>query len=128
MALSYPETNATSRAVIGCAIEVHRHLGPGLLESIYEDCLAVELADAGLGIQRQPSIPVVYKGRTINGFYRPDILVNHEVIVEVKAVEKLLPVHESQVLTYLRVTGLHVGLLFNFHTDSLTASMRRLSL
>ena len=128
MALSYPETNATSRAVIGCAIEVHRHLGPGLLESIYEECLAVELADAGLSIQRQPPVPVVYKGRKVGGVYRPDILVNQEVIIEVKAVEKLLPVHQSQVLTYLRVTGLHVGLLFNFHTDSLTASMRRLSL
>lgn len=128
MALSYPETNSLSRQIIGCAIEVHRSLGPGLLESIYEECLFWEICDSGLAVSRQRSIPIVYKTHHLAAAYRPDLVVSDKIIVEVKAVEKVLPVHDAQVLTYLKLTGLHIGLLFNFNTTSLVAGMKRISL
>ena len=113
-----------SDRIIGCAIEVHRHLGPGLLESAYEAALAVELEDAGLRFQRQVAFPVVYKGRPI-GEYRLDLLVESKVIVEIKSVERLDPVFDAQVLTYLRVTGVRVGLLINFHSRLLKHGIKR---
>lgn len=105
--------------IIGAAIDVHRELGPGLLESIYEECLAVELADRGLLVVRQAPVPVVFKGRTLACGYRLDMLVNDAVILEIKCVERILAVHEAQLLTYLRLTRKKCGLILNFHTAQL---------
>lgn len=124
-AKSQRENDITER-VIGCAIEVHRSLGPGLLESAYEACLVHELIDQGLQIQRQLSLPVVYKGARIDAGYVIDLIVDGKVIVELKAVEKILPVHEAQVLTYLKLHGCNVGLLINFHVPVLRHGIKRL--
>lgn len=110
--------------ILGCAIEVHRELGPGLLESVYEAALCIELAAAGLRTQRQVELPVVYKGQLI-GQYRLDLIVEDQVVVEVKSVERLDPVFDAQVLTYLRVTGKHVGLLINFNSHLLKTGIKR---
>ena len=128
MSLSYPESTPVTRSVIGAAIEVHRHLGPGLLETAYEEVMNIELADRGLLIERQRAIPLIYKSRVIRAVYRPDMIVNEMVIVEIKAIEKTLPVHRSQVQTYLRVTGLHVGLLLNFNVPVMAHGITRISL
>ncbi len=109
-------------------MEVHRHLGPGLLESMYETCLCQELADQGVQFERQVALPVTYKARPIGATYRIDLLVAGKVIVEVKAVDKLLPVHEAQLLTYMRLASIPVGLLLNFQTAALRHGIRRLSL
>jgi GxxExxY protein len=118
------EINDLTEAIIGCAIEVHRQLGPGLLESIYESALCAELDVAGLKHQRQVCFPVVYKGRAL-GEYRLDILVEDAVLVEIKSVERFDPIFEAQVLTYLRVTGKKVGLLLNFNTRLLKDGIKR---
>ncbi len=110
--------------VIGCAIEVHRHLGPGLLESTYEAALGIELEETGLKYQRQVSFPAVYKGRTI-GEYRVDLIVEDAVVVEIKSVERHDPVFEAQVLTYLRITGKKIGLLINFNSRLLRDGIKR---
>src|SRR5579864_9131611 len=107
------DINELTESIIGCAIAVHRELGPGLLESTYESGLCVELEDSGLTHQRQVEFPVIYKGRTI-GEYRVDLIVEDAVVVEIKSVERFDPVFEAQVLTYLRVSGKKVGLLINF--------------
>ena len=112
--------------IIGACIEVHRHLGPGLLESAYEHCLAHELALGGFRIQRQVPIPLHYKGLALDCGYRLDLVVDSRLIVEVKAVERLLPVHEAQVITYLRLIRLPLGLLVNFHVPVLKEGLRRL--
>jgi len=117
-----------SETIIGLAIEVHRQLGPGLFESSYEECLCWELRESGLSIVRQAMVPIVYKGNSLGVSYRVDIVVEKRVLVEVKAVEKLVKVHEAQVLTYLRHTGLHTGLLLNFNSPVLRDGMKRLSL
>lgn len=106
--------------IIGAAIEVHRVLGPGLLESAYEECLCRELSLRGIAFRRQVELPVEYKGVKLDCGYRIDLVVNDAVIVELKCVEKLLPVHDAQLITYLKLTGIHVGLLFNFYTEVLT--------
>jgi GxxExxY protein len=128
MTLSHPESIALTNQIIGAAIEVHRHLGPGLLESAYDECLFWELTDLGLSVDRQRSIPLVYKSRLIKAVYRADIIVNNLVLVEVKAIEKTLPVHKAQVLTYLRMAQLSVGLLFNFNTPTMVEGITRVSL
>ena len=102
--------------VIGLAIEVHRALGPGLLESAYEECLCLELEHAGLGYARQVPLPVVYKGRRLECGYRLDVVVESALILEIKSVEQLLPIHDAQLLTYLRLSRQKVGLLVNFNT------------
>ncbi len=112
-------------AIIGAAIEVHKTLGPGLLESVYEDCLAVEFNERGLKFRRQIEIPVFYKGRPTDGLYRVDMLVEEQVVLELKAVERTLPIHEAQLLTYLRVMEKRVGLLINFNTPYLRDSIVR---
>jgi GxxExxY protein len=112
------EKDATE-GIIGGAIEVHRILGPGLLESVYEECLAVELGLRGLRCERQRVIPLEYKGQRLGVDLRIDLLVEDRVVVELKAVEKLLPVHEAQVITYLRLTGKPFGLLINFNVPFL---------
>ena len=117
--------NALSHDVIGAAIEVHRVLGPGLLEFIYEDALAIELESRGLNIVRQAEVEVSYKGRQLGNKLRLDILVNDTLIVEVKAIERILPVHEAQLLSYLRLSERKLGLLINFNATVLRNSIRR---
>lgn len=106
--------------IIGAAIEVHRALGPGLLESAYEGCLCHELALRGLTFRRQVELPVSYKGVKLDCGYRIDLLVEETVVVELKCVEKLAPVHDAQLLTYMKLSGKPVGLIFNFYIDVLT--------
>jgi GxxExxY protein len=107
--------NQLSEQIIGCAIEVHHLLGPGMLESAYEACLCFELIHHGLQIERQVSMPIVYKGRRLDCGYRIDIVVEEAVIVEVKATDRVLPVHRAQLLSYLRMRRLSLGLLLNFN-------------
>lgn len=126
MALSHG--NALTERVIGLAIDVHRELGPGLLESAYEECLCFELKQSGLSHERQVPLPVVYKGARLDCGYRLDVVVEKEVIVEIKAVERLMPIHDAQVLTYLRLSGRKVGLLMNFNGVVLKDGLRRLVL
>ena len=111
--------------VIGLAIEVHRVIGPGMLESVYEGCLCHELEQAGIAFERQVGIPVTYKGIQFDEGFRADILVDHQVVVEIKAVAMLAPAHDAQVLTYLVMSGLRIGLLFNFHARLLKDGLRR---
>ena len=113
------EKDPLTREIIGAAIEVHKALGPGLLESAYEACLAAELEDRGLRFQAQVPLPVLFKGRSIEAGYRMDLVVKGRVIVELKAIEKLLPIHEAQLLTYLKLSGLSTGLILNFNTPYL---------
>lgn len=120
------EADELSYKVIGAAIEVHRALGPGLLESIDEECLAHELTSRGISYRRQVSLPLIYKGVRLESGYRLDLVVNDLVVLELKAVEHLLPVHEVQLLTYLRLTGKWLGLLLNFHVTVLQRGIRRI--
>ena len=119
--------NQLTERIIGCAIEVHKALGPGLLEAMYEAALCIELADCGLRFERQVAIPALYKGRKV-GEYRLDLVVGDAVIVELKSVERFDPVFEAQILTYLRVTGKKVGLLINFNSRLLISGVKRYSL
>lgn len=121
------DENECSKRIIGAAIEVHRVLGVGLLESAYESALAIELASRGLGFERQVSVPVRYKGTDLGDAYRIGLLVEGLVIVEVKAVSALAPIHTAQVLTYLRLSGRKLGLLLNFHAESMRAGTRRIA-
>ena len=111
--------------IIGAAIEVHRQLGPGLLESAYEECLARELAIRGIRFERQKPIPVVYKGIKLECGYRIDLLVERRIVVELKSIAELAPIHEAVVLTYLKLCGNTVGLLINFHVTVLKDGIRR---
>jgi GxxExxY protein len=113
--------------IIGCGIEVHRQLGPGLLEGTYEAALCIELQNAELGFVRQPIFPVVYKGQVI-GEYRLDLIVQDAVVVEIKSVDRFDPIFEAQVLTYLRVTGKKLGLLMNFNSRLLRDGIKRYAL
>ncbi len=117
-----------TREIIGSAIEVHKALGPGLLESAYESCLARELEIRGVRADRQVEIKLEYKGVWLDCVYRMDLVVEGSVVVEIKAVEKLMPIHEAQVLTYLKLTGLRKALLLNFNTPYLRDGIKRLSL
>lgn len=117
-----------SRQVIGCAIEVHRQLGPGLLESAYEACLCHELGLAGVQWERQVPLPLQYKGIKIDQGYRMDVVVEGRLILEIKTVDKLQPIHEAQLLTYLRLSGRRVGLLLNFHQAVLRDGIKRMVL
>jgi GxxExxY protein len=120
------EVNQITSQIIGAAVEVHRILGPGLLESAYEECLCRELALRNLPFQRQVILPVEYKGMHIDCGYRLDILACDLVVVELKAIEALLPVHEAQLLTYLKLSGCHIGLLINFNVPLLKNGLRRI--
>jgi GxxExxY protein len=108
------ERDPLSAKIIGAAIEVHRHLGPGLLESAYEECLCLELSLLGLEFRRPVPLPVVYKGKQLDLAYRIDVIVEHALLLELKAVDALTRVHEAQLLTYLRLSGIRTGLLLNF--------------
>jgi len=116
----------TERA-IGCAIEVHRHLGPGLLESIYQRCLVAELLANDFQIRQQVTVPIVYKGQVLESALRLDLLLDNAVIIEVKSVARIAPVFEAQLLSYLRLTGFRVGLLINFNVPALRHGVRRIS-
>jgi GxxExxY protein len=118
--------NGITRPVLGAAIEVHRTLGPGLLESIYLECFQWELASRNLRFATQRAIPIVYKGAKLDASYRIDLIVEDCVVVEVKSVNALEPIHQAQVLTYLRLTGCPVGLLINFNVPRLMDGVRRL--
>ncbi|MBC7223378.1 MAG: GxxExxY protein [Anaerolineae bacterium] len=119
------EFEPLSRQVIGCAIEVHRHLGPGLLESTYEQCLAHELSLAGIPFELQVPLPVEYKGLRLDCGYRVDLLVGRQIIVELKSVDQLLPIHTAQILTYMRLARIPVGLLINFNVELLKDGIKR---
>jgi GxxExxY protein len=117
--------NELSEGIIGACIEVHKHLGPGLLESAYEECLAYELKARGMSFTRQQPLPVVYKGVHLDCGYLMDIVVEKQIILELKAVETLIPVHEAQIITYLKLTGLRLGLLINFNVPRLIQGVKR---
>jgi GxxExxY protein len=117
--------NEISKKIIGCAIEVHRILGPGLLESVYEDALCHELNLQGIKFKRQQNIPVPYKGIKLNSDLRLDLLVEDKVIVELKAKEKLSPIDKPKLLTYLRLSDKHLGLIINFHSEMLRDGIKR---
>ncbi len=111
--------------IIGAAIEVHREMGPGLLENVYEECLCYELSAKGLSFERQKPIPVVYRGVKLDCGYRADIVVCNRVIIEIKAIAAIAPIHDAVVLTYLRLSGCKIGLLINFHSPVLKDGVRR---
>ncbi len=117
--------NSISGAIINCSIRVHKELGPGLLESVYEVCLMKELLAEGLSVKRQVALPVKYRGEKIDLDFKIDLLVEDEVIVELKAVDVILPVHEAQLLTYLKLAEKQLGLLINFNTKLLKDGIRR---
>jgi GxxExxY protein len=118
--------DSITRRIIGAAIEVHKHLGPGLLESAYESCLAFELSERGLAIERQKPLPIKYKNVLLDCGYKLDLVVEDSVIVELKAIEQLLPIHEAQLLSYLRISGKSTGLLINFHVRVLKNGLKRI--
>lgn len=120
------DLNRITESVIGAAIEVHRALGPGLLESAYEACLSFELTQRGLKVEQQKPLPVIYRGVKLDCGYRLDLVVEDAVIVEIKAVDRLAPIHEAQLLSYLRLSGYKVGLLLNFNVRVLKYGIRRL--
>ena len=127
MATETPRDNLTEK-VIGAAIEVHRHLGPGVLESAYEECLCWELSQARLIVERQVPLPIAYKGINLEVGYRLDLVVEKQLIVELKTVERLLPIHEAQLLTYLKLSGIKTGLLLNFNSAVLKDGIKRMVL
>ena len=128
MALSHPETNELTQQIIGLSIQIHKDLGPGLLESAYDDSLYWDLIDSGFAVDRQRKIPILRKSRIIPAAFRADLIVNEKVIVEVKCLEKVIQVHRSQLLTYMRLSRISVGLLINFNVDRLVDGITRLSL
>jgi len=119
------EFDPLSNKILGCAIEVHRTLGPGLLESVYEQALAYELISTGLRIQTQLPVPVTYKTVKLDCGFRLDLVVEERLVVEIKSVECLLPIHDAQLLTYLKLTGLKIGLLINFNVPLLKNGLKR---
>ena len=122
------EFDELSNRVIGCALEVHRNLGPRLLESTYEQCLAHELKISGIPFRLQHPLPVEYKGIKLDCGYRIDLLVDHSIIVELKSVEKIMPIHQAQLLTYMKLSGISIGLLMNFNVKYLKNGIKRMVL
>ena len=119
------ETNDLSYKIIGCAYNVHKELGPGLLESAYETCLCYELSKIGINYEKQKGLPIIYKDVTLDCGYRIDILVENKIVIELKTVEKLLPIHTAQIMTYLKLSNKHLGLLFNFYNANLQNGIKR---
>ena len=119
------EFDELSQSVLGCALEVHRNTGPGLLESTYRQCLAHELSRAGISFQMELPVPIRYKGTLLDCGYRLDLLIQGDLIVEIKTVEALLPIHQAQVLTYMRLAKIPIGLLINFNVTKLKNGIRR---
>jgi GxxExxY protein len=126
--LQRPERDPLTEKIIGCAIEVHRTLGPGLLESAYEQCLARELSLQDVGFRLQVPVPVEYKGVHLDCGYRIDVLVNEQVILELKSLERTLAIHEAQLLTYMKLANVAKGLLINFNVRRLVDGIRRFRL
>ena len=122
--MTHVHRDLEGKQILDAAIKVHRNLGPGLLESSYEVCLHHELSARGLRVERQVAMPIVFEGITVDCGYRVDLFVNRAIVVEVKSVEKVLPIHEAQVLTYLRLSGARQVLLFNFNSVRLIDGMR----
>jgi GxxExxY protein len=120
--------NEITERVIGAAIRIHKALGPGLLESAYEECLCYELSKGGLQFERQKPLPVAYENVQLDCGYHLDLVIENAVIIELKCVEHLLPIHEAQLLTYLKLSGLSLGLLINFHVPTLREGIKRLVL
>ena len=126
--MASPIDDPLTESIIGLAIEVHRHLGPGLLESAYEECLCFELEARRFKFRRQVPLPIIYKSVRLDCGYRLDVVVENEVVIELKSVERLMPIHEAQMLTYLKLSGLRKGLLFNFNSLILKDGLLRLTL
>ena len=114
--------------LIACAIEVHRHLGPGLFESAYEECYCHELGLQQISHERQKALPLIYKDVKLECGYRMDIVAANKVVVEIKCVDKIMPIHEAQLLTYLKLSGMQVGLIINFHAPTVKDGIKRLAL
>ena|ERR1051326_3017965 len=121
------EVNRLTERIIASAIDIHRQLGPGLLESAYQECLCYELNEAGIAFRRQVAVPIQYKNLKLDCSYRLDLLVEGAVIVEIKAVDQLLPIHSAQLLTYLKATRKRIGLLINFNVPMLKHGLKRLA-
>jgi GxxExxY protein len=121
-------SDAHTEKIIGCGIAIHRARGPGLLESAYEECIALEFREAGLSFRRQVPLPVVYKAIRLEQGYRNDFFLEETVVLEIKSPERLLPIHEAQLLIYLRLSGIRTGLLINFGAAILREGIRRMSL
>ena len=122
------EFDALSNRVIGCAIEVHKNLGPGLLESTYEQCLAHELSVADIPFKLQFSLPVEYKGTKLDCGYRVDLFVDNSISVELKSIDRILPIHEAQLLTYMKLADVSIGLLMNFNVKYMKDGIKRMVL
>jgi GxxExxY protein len=122
---SVPVENALTEKIIGAAIEVHRHLGPGLLESVYEECLCYELRQLGIQFERQVYLPITYKGLKLESAYKMDLVVENAIVVEIKATEGTAPIHHSQLLTYLKSANKRIGLLINFNVPILKNGLKR---
>jgi len=122
------ETDETAREIVDASLAVHKELGPGLLESVYETCLAHELTERGRRIQRQVALPVLYKGIHLDASLRLDLIVDEAVIVELKAIQSLEPVHTAQLLTYLKISGYRLGLLINFNVRLIRDGIKRLAM
>jgi GxxExxY protein len=120
------DVNQLSNKIIGAAIEVHKALGPGLLESAYEECLCQELELRGLHYERQKPLPVVYKGRKLDCLYRLDVVVENVIVLELKSCERMEPIYEAQLLTYLKLSGLHLGLILNFNVSMMRDGIKRI--
>lgn len=118
--------NQLTNEIIGSAIEVHRNLGPGLLESTYEECLAFELQERKLKVERQLELPILYKGNQLDQNYRIDLLVDNQVVIELKSVNKIEPIHDAQLLTYLKLANKRYGLLLNFNVPIMKQGIKRL--
>lgn len=121
------ELNSITESIIGAAIEVHKALGPGLFEKTYEVCLAHELSKRGLGVERQVELPVVYDGVRLDAGYRIDLLVEKEIVVELKTVDAFHPIHEAQLISYLKLSGKKLGLLINFNVKLLKNGVKRIA-
>ena len=120
------DINQLSNKIIGAAIEVHKALGPGLLESAYEECLCEELDLRGLQYKRQEPLPLRYKGRKLDCGYRLDVVVENAIVLELKSCEKIEPIYEAQLLTYLKLSGLHLGLILNFNVTMMKDGIKRI--
>jgi GxxExxY protein len=120
------DINQLSNKIIGAAIEVHKAIGPGLLESAYEECLCHELNLRGIFYERQRPLPLEFKGKKLDCTYRLDVVVEKQVILELKSCERIEPIHEAQLLTYLQLSGLHLGLILNFNVVVMRAGIKRI--
>lgn len=118
--------NELSKIIIGCAIEVHRTLGPGLLESVYENCLLYELEENGLIVEKQVELPIEYKHINLEVGYKIDLLVENKVIIELKSVKEILPIHIAQLMTYLKLSDIKLGMLINFNEVKLISGVKRI--